>query len=100
MNRSPGTRPRQSRKLAIGLVFMLALVLYPSAALAHARLLRSQPAANAASKQSPKTVELWFSEELQPPMCSITVTDKDGNRVDKNNAFLAEGNKKLQVDLE
>jgi copper transport protein len=89
----------QRRKLAGALVLLLVLTLASLSALGHAKLLRSQPAANATLKQAPKTVELWFSEELEPPMCHITVTDQNGNRVDKNNGSLAEGNKKQQVDL-
>jgi len=71
-----------------------------SGALAHAKLVRSQPAANAPLKKAPKIVELWFSEELEHTMSGVTVTDQNGKRVDKNNATVAEGNKKLQIDLE
>src|SRR2546421_8598287 len=90
----------RKRKLAAALVFFLSLVLYAPVASAHARLLRSQPAANSTLKQTPKSVELWFSEELEASMSTVTVTDQAGGRVDKNNATLAEGDKKLQIELE
>jgi len=79
---------------------LLALLCTQPAAFAHARLLRSQPAADAALKQAPKTVELWFSEELDAGGSAIEVTDQTGKRVDKQNVGLAEGDKKLQVELE
>jgi methionine-rich copper-binding protein CopC len=63
-------------------------------------LLRSQPGAGAALKQAPKTVELWFSEELDAGGCAVAVTDQTGRRVDKQNVGLAEGGKKLQAELE
>ncbi len=84
--------------LIMGLVLILGLVFLSSTAFAHAKLLRSQPEANSTSKQSPQLVELWFSEELELTLSTIIVTDKDGKRVDKNNATFAEGNKKLQID--
>src|SRR5712691_9317082 len=81
--------------------FALALVLgIVPAVYAHAKLVRSQPAANAKLREAPKIVELWFSEDLEPTMSTIIVTDQNGKHVDKNNAALAEGNKKLQIDLE
>jgi copper transport protein len=91
---------RQRSKLVGALMLLLVLTLSSLSVSGHAKLLRSQPAANATLKQAPRTVELWFSEELEPPMCHIIVTDQNGNRVDKNNGSLAEGNKKQQIDLE
>lgn len=89
-----------SRRLAGGLVLILALAFYPFVAFAHAKLVRSQPQANATLKQAPKTVELWFGEDLEPSMSTIVVTDQNGKHVDQNNVSLAEGNKKLQIGLE
>ena len=82
---------------AFGLVLVLAVV---PALFAHAKLLRSQPSAKATLKEPPKTVELWFSEELEPQFSTIVVTDQSGKHVDKNDVSLAEGNKKLQISLE
>jgi copper transport protein len=78
----------------------LMLAFFQSAAFAHAHLVKSQPAVNAALKQAPKTVELWFSEELAPGFNAITVTDQQGRRVDKDDLSLSEGDKKLQIDLQ
>ncbi|MDQ2975231.1 MAG: copper resistance protein CopC/CopD [Acidobacteriota bacterium] len=87
------------RRAVAGAVFVILLMVH-SSAFGHARLVRSQPAANSTSRQAPKIVELWFSEDLEPTMSTIIVTDQSGKRVDKNNATAAEGNKKLQIDLE
>jgi copper transport protein len=88
------------RKLAGCLTLALAFSLCASVASAHAHFERSEPKANAILKQAPKTVELWFSEELEASMSTVAVTDQTGKRVDKNNVALAEGGKKLQVELE
>lgn len=93
-------RTKVQTPLLVALGLVLGLVFSSSTAFAHAKLLRSQPEVNSMSKQSPRMVELWFSEELELTMSTIIVTDKDGKRVDKSNATLAEGNKKLQIDLE
>ena len=81
----------------VGLMLVLAAV---PAVFAHAKLLRSQPAANATLKDSPKTVDLWFSEELEPKFSAIVVTDQSGKHVDRNDVNLAEGNKRLQISLQ
>src|SRR3989442_4583798 len=87
------------RKVVVWMIFFTVLLCH-SSAFGHARLVRSQPTANAKLKGAPKIVELWFSEDLEPTMSTIVVTDQSGKRVDKNNATVAEGNKKLQIDLE
>lgn len=81
--------------------FCLVLVLgIVPAVSAHAKLVRSQPAARATLKQAPKAVELWFSEELESKFSTIVVTDQSGKHVDKDEVSLAEGNKKMQISLE
>jgi len=82
------------------LVLALAVMVCWSAAFAHAKLVRSQPAANGRLKEAPKIVELWFSEELEAQFSTIIVTDQNGRHVDKNDVSCAEGNKKLQISLE
>lgn len=90
----------RQRTVFIGVLCVLALGLSPRAVFAHAKLLRSEPAANSTLKQAPNSVELWFSEELESTVSTIIVTDQNGKHVDKNNVTLAEGNKKLLIDLE
>lgn len=82
--------------------FCIVLVLgtIAPAVFAHAKLVRSQPSAKASLKEPPKTIELWFSEELESKFSTIVVTDESGKHVDKNDVSLAEGNKKLQITLE
>ena len=87
------------RRLACSLTLALTVLLCASGASAHARLERSEPKAASTLKQAPKTVELWFSEGLEASMSTVAVTDQTGQRVDKNNATLSEGGKKLQIEL-
>lgn len=93
------TPKRSLSRGLIWMIFVLALTLSPSVSFGHAKLLRSQPAANATLKQAPTTVELWFSEELESSFSTIVVRDQNGNQVDKNNVNVAEAGKKLQIDL-
>jgi len=80
--------------------FFVALALFPALALAHAKLVRSQPAANATLTQPPKLIELWFSEELEASFSTIIVHDQNGKHVDRNDVVIGEGGKKLQISLE
>lgn len=99
MNPPPIKSSYRSSRTAFALVFILALAFFPTDASAHAKLVRSEPQANAALKQAPKSVELWFSEALEHNFCAIVVTDQNGNRVDKNNLSFPKGDEQLHIDL-
>lgn len=90
---------RRSSAAASRLALILSLALFPTIVAAHAKLIRSEPQANATLKQAPKAIELWFSEALEHNFCAITVTGQNGNRVDKNNLSFPEGDKQLRIDL-
>lgn len=78
---------------------ILLLVGMPTIVLAHAKLIRSQPKAKETLAQPPKLIELWFTEELEPGLNTIEVKDQQGNRVDRGQVTLSEGNKKAQIEL-
>lgn len=46
--------------------------------LAHSKLIRSSPAADAILEASPAQIQLWFSEEPLLPMSAVTVTGAGG----------------------
>jgi hypothetical protein len=47
----------------------------PPGALAHAELLKAQPARRAAETRAPTQVRLWFNEEIEAAYTSVTVLD-------------------------
>jgi copper resistance protein C len=80
------------------LVYLLLLV--PSAASAHAYLVKSVPAGRATLFNSPGKIQLWFNERLEPRYSSISVHDPDGKRVDSDNAQVpAEDPKQLSIGV-
>ena len=60
------------------LVLQIAL---PSAAFAHAHLTQSNPAKNANLSTLPSSVILQFSEELEPAMSKIEITDLGSHKI-------------------
>lgn len=88
-----------AKSLARPAALLAALVLAPAVVFAHTALIRSAPKANSKSQKPPKLVELWFNEELEPNLNTVEVTDAQGQRVDRGEVTLAEGNKKAQVEL-
>lgn len=62
----------------IWLLMSAALLLAPSAAHAHAHLLRSQPADGARLSESPKLIHLWFSERPELSMTLAELKDASG----------------------
>lgn len=71
------------RKTWLGAVLLVSLVAGLGAtAFGHARLVRSEPAANAEVSVAPLAVCLWFSEPVEKALSSFEVKDANGNRVD------------------
>jgi len=56
----------------------VAVVLSPALLLAHAKLLRSDPAANAALTAQPAHISLWFSERPEPKFTVVQLLDSAG----------------------
>lgn len=54
---------------------MLVLAVLPSGALAHAALVRSDPAANTVLTEPPPEIRLWFSEAISPDFSSAQILD-------------------------
>jgi copper transport protein len=93
-----GVKEGAARGAASALALAALLLLAPASALAHAKLLRSQPRAGATLDAPPKLVELWFTDELSPGFSTIEVTASGGGRVDRGAVTHPEG-KKAQVEL-
>src|SRR6202022_3177429 len=60
------------------LVAAVALFLWPASAWAHAHLKRSEPAAGSKVASSPRLIRLWFSEQPELSMTSISLKDANG----------------------
>jgi copper resistance protein C len=87
-------------RLPIASALAVALVALPTAALAHAVLVKSLPAGRATLARSPERVQLWFNERLEPAYSSVSVWDAAGARVDGGNgAVSAEDPRRLEVSL-
>ena len=62
------------------------LVLLCAPALAHARLLETDPADGARLSEPPKQVQLRFNEPIEAEFTPVKVLDQQGNRVDRDDA--------------
>jgi hypothetical protein len=79
---------------------LISALLLPSSVLAHARLVKSEPARHAALDAPPRAVRLWFSERLEPSFAHLTVTDAQGRAMDDGSAKVAADDpKELSVEL-
>jgi LPXTG-motif cell wall-anchored protein len=78
---------------SLTMLAIVALALFaaatPNFVFAHARLVSSDPAADARLASAPSTITLVFSEELKPDGNTITVTDTSGTQVDAGDTALA-----------
>ncbi|MBI4498507.1 MAG: copper resistance protein CopC [Chloroflexi bacterium] len=96
-------RARRGTLVVIGMALTLALLLglYPAhRTLAHAELARSVPAANASLPEAPTSVQLWFTEEVDPSFTTAYVLDRNGQRVDTGTSrVLSEDRRSLVVAL-
>jgi methionine-rich copper-binding protein CopC len=54
--------------------------------LAHVHLKNSQPLANSTEETAPAAITLWFTEGLETALCTVTVVDDAGDRVESGQA--------------
>ncbi len=66
---------------AITLIVLVASLLVTGNALAHALLVRSLPVANSEILQSPKKIEMWFSEPLEADFSSARLLTTSGEEI-------------------
>jgi copper transport protein len=91
---------RRRLLIAALLAVCLALVL-PGVSLAHAILLRSNPAQDAVLSTAPDQVQMWFSEALNPAGSTAAVVNEANQRVDKRDAFVSPGDStEMDVSLQ
>ena len=87
------------RKRLLG-AWVLGLALLPTAALAHAVLVKSIPAQRSSLTESPPRVELWFNERLEPAYSRASVTDEAGTQIDLRDALVSkEDARRLSLSL-
>jgi methionine-rich copper-binding protein CopC len=63
---------------------LLAALFSPIPALAHAILVKSQPAKDETVKESPKQIDLWFNDAVRSEYKALAVIDSSGKRVDNH----------------
>lgn len=64
------------------------MLIAASPVLAHASLVRAEPAPGALVLEAPQRVTLWFAEPVEPKFGDIRVLDSDGSRVDKGDSAI------------
>jgi copper resistance protein C len=80
------------------LAFVLCLA--PAPAVAHAYLVKAQPAQRAVVFAPPQSVQLWFNERLEAAFCTLQVVDAADKPVDKRDMQVAPDDAKhLSVGL-
>ncbi len=77
-----------------------ALALGPRLAFAHAFLDHASPAVGSSVPTAPKSITLWFTQDLEPAFSQVRVTNRAGQRVDAGNAEVPQGKPdELQIGL-
>jgi methionine-rich copper-binding protein CopC len=78
----------------------ITLIAFLSAAVAHAFLDHASPAVGSSVPAAPATITLWFTQNLEPAFCKVTVTNAAGQEVDLGNTKVAPDNPaELQIGL-
>ncbi|MEK7879888.1 MAG: copper resistance CopC family protein [candidate division NC10 bacterium] len=85
-----------TRRLWIGWSLVgLAIVALPGVAWPHAFLVKAIPAHRATLFHSPNRVQLWFNERLEPAYSTVSVVDRENQRVDSQDARVGPDDSKL-----
>ncbi len=87
-------------RILMAALALAGLLVAPAAVEAHAFLDHADPAVGSTVPNSPNTVHLWFTQQLEPAFSSVTVTDKSGTSVNNGPAAIDPSNSsELDVKL-
>ena len=89
------TVPRSTRTAVVLTVSTAWLLGGAAVALAHAQLVRAEPAVGGSSSKSPNEVTLNFSERLERAFSSVVVRDASGKQVDKGDAAVDKKDRRI-----
>jgi methionine-rich copper-binding protein CopC len=73
------------------------IMLWQSAAWAHAFLDHADPKVGSTITNSPTEIKVWFTQNLEPAFSTLEVQDAKGKEVDKKDAHLDDKDKTLFV---
>lgn len=82
-------------KTWIGIAVTIGVLLVQTSALAHPKLVKAQPAKGAILKKPPTRIQLWFQEELDTKLSSVTVHNQKKERVDNGDSKVNLDDRKL-----
>ena len=85
--------------ILLGLILLALIPAGAPTALAHALLVRSEPAANAELLTAPASVEMWFSETLEPRFSHARLIDATGAEVFSAGPSLVDPNDATRMSL-
>ena len=91
------SRTLAGRQFVVVLAAALMSLAYAPSALAHAALVKSEPARRAALAKSPSQVRLWFNERLEPAYVTVNVFRQGGGSVVHKPAQVDKDNPELVV---
>ncbi len=78
------------RTTALLAMVMGALLMQPAVpAWAHAKLVRSDPAARAVVKRMPAAIHLWFNERVEPAYSTVELRDATGKVISTQKASVS-----------
>lgn len=80
-------------------ILLLVACLAPRVALAHAFLDHASPAAGSQVSGSPQSVDLSYSEPVEPAFSTVHVTDAGGTTLEVGKPAVREGGRLLSVTL-
>ena len=72
---------RRERALLFYVVVLLGFGLGISGAVAHSRLVKSDPSARAVLDKAPKELKLWFNEGVEPAFAKIWIVPAQGPQI-------------------
>ncbi|MHB8577877.1 MAG: copper resistance CopC/CopD family protein, partial [Dehalococcoidia bacterium] len=98
-HRWPAGRGRWSLPL-LALVVLLSLTLHAGPVLAHAVLLRSDPAQNARLTAAPRRIDLSFSEPISHAFSTLSVLDSSGSHRDRHDVQFTADPTEMLVSVE
>ncbi len=75
-------------RFAVFFFYLSLLVIGVQDASAHAFLDHAEPAVGSSLKIAPKTVQIWFTERLEPAFCRLSVLNAAGAKIDKGDLHL------------